>query len=281
MRESVGHDITLRLPLQTIVANCRRGLQRRLHVARLERIPSLIRIIRPDAGETVGLQFDPHLDTVCLRFAPGGTLCGLSLWQNSKQILHVMTDLVRNHISFGKFATLAAATAEPITHVTEERGIEINASVIRTVERPHGRLREAATTLNRAGVQSQPRHAVLLTAVLENFGPRVFGVPEDRGDEISHLVARLAGLLRRWRLIRLLLMSAAVHEFGSADQYARINTECPTDQPEDDDSSNTEAAAPDRNTHTAAAVTATILDVIAAAEIIPTHREFLLKASHQ
>src|SRR5262245_22268477 len=100
-------------------------------------------MIRPDAGETVGLQFNPHLDTVCLRFASCCTLRGLRLRQNAQEILHVMTDLMRHHISFGEFATLPTATTELVSHVTEERGIEVNAPVIRTVKRSHCRLRKA------------------------------------------------------------------------------------------------------------------------------------------
>jgi hypothetical protein len=125
----------------------------------------------------------------------------------------------------------------------------------------------------------------LLPAILENFGPCVFGIAEHGGNEIAHLVLWRAGLLRR-RLIGLLLVTAAVYQLGPANQYAWINTERPADQTEHDDSSNTEAASPDRKTHTTAAakpaaVTPAVLDIVAAAEIIPTHREFLLKTLSQ
>ena len=43
----------------------------------------------------------------------------------------MMADFVRYHVGFRKFTCLAAATAEALAHVAEERGIEINAPVVR------------------------------------------------------------------------------------------------------------------------------------------------------
>src|SRR6266852_7144272 len=75
--EAVRHDITLRSPLQRVVANRSRRAQRRLDVARLDHrqlalaLEMLILAFRPYAGETVGLQLDLHLNVVRLRFAVG------------------------------------------------------------------------------------------------------------------------------------------------------------------------------------------------------------------
>src|SRR5207237_1282614 len=156
-----------------------------------------------------------------------------------------MADLMCNHIGFGEFASLAAAAAETLTHITEERGIEVDASVGRTIERPHCRLRETAAALLRARKQTQTRHAVLLAAVPEDFGPRVLGIAENSGNEITHLVLWPAGPARG-RLIGLLVVPAAVDEFGATNQHARIDTERPADQAEHDDGSNAEPAATDR-----------------------------------
>jgi hypothetical protein len=73
---------------------------------------------------------------------------------------------------------------------------------------------------------------------------------------------------------------AAVHHLGAADEDARIDAERPTNQAEHDDCSDSEAAAPDRDTDASAStetavVTSTVFNVVAAAEIVPTHREFL------
>src|SRR6516164_1372368 len=50
MREGIGHDIALRPPLQTIVADGRSGLQSLIDIARLEEIMLLLRMIRPYTG---------------------------------------------------------------------------------------------------------------------------------------------------------------------------------------------------------------------------------------
>src|SRR4029078_12347719 len=111
-------------------------------------VPALIRVIRPDARKTVSLQFNAHLKSVRLDFAAGRELRVLNLRQDAQQILHVMTDLMRNYVSFGEFARLATATAKARLDIAEERGVEINAPVVRTIERPHGRLRHTATALH-------------------------------------------------------------------------------------------------------------------------------------
>src|SRR5262249_6308214 len=82
-------------------------------------------------------------------------------------------------------------------------------------------------------------------------------------------------------LVWLLDMPAAVHDLGAADQDAWIDAERPAEQAENDDGSDPDAAAADRDAHTAAAeatfVAARVLDIVAAAKIIPTHDRFLPK----
>jgi hypothetical protein len=78
-------------------------------------------------------------------------------------------------------------------------------------------------------------------------------------------------------------VSGAVYDFGAADQDAGIDSERPPEQAKNDESSNTNSTAADRDTHTAAAageaslVTAAVFDIVAAAKIIPTHYEILPK----
>ena len=74
MGEGIRYHIAARLLLQAIVADRRRRLQRGFHISRLDRIPALIRMMRPYAGETVGLQLDPHLDAVGLYLAADGPI---------------------------------------------------------------------------------------------------------------------------------------------------------------------------------------------------------------
>jgi hypothetical protein len=63
--------------------------------------------------------------------------------QNAELILHVVTDLMRNHIGLRELAGLATdiTTAEASLQVLEEARVEIDLLVVRTIERPHGGLR--------------------------------------------------------------------------------------------------------------------------------------------
>src|SRR6476659_7530972 len=67
---AVGHHISLRAPLQGIVADRRRRLQRCFDVSRLdERLLSLppeilVLAIGPYAGKTIGLQLDLNLNAI-------------------------------------------------------------------------------------------------------------------------------------------------------------------------------------------------------------------------
>jgi hypothetical protein len=114
-------------------------------------------------------------------------------------------------------------------------------------------LRHAAATLHDTRIQPQTRHSILLAVLFENFLPGIFCVAENGSDKIAHLVCRLARRLPRLRLVWLLDVPAAVHDLGPADQNARIDAERPADQSENDDGSNPDAAAADRDAHTAAA----------------------------
>src|SRR5581483_596669 len=113
-------------------------------------MPALIRMVRPDPGQTIGLQFDAYLDTVCLNAIAAGALRGLRLRQDAKQVLHVMTDFVRDHIGLRKFTSFSAAASEADLYVTKKRGIEIDAPVVGAIERTHRGLRETATALYRS-----------------------------------------------------------------------------------------------------------------------------------
>src|SRR5712691_8837467 len=99
MREAVGHHPALRTPLQRVVANRRGGAQRGLDITGLQQMPTLIGLVRPDAGEAIGLQLDADLDAICLRRTAAGRLLGcMRPIQNLPEILHVMANLVRDHI---------------------------------------------------------------------------------------------------------------------------------------------------------------------------------------
>src|SRR5258705_9805284 len=92
VREAVGHHVALRLALQRVIADRRRRAHGGLDVAGLEewRLALALQVVvlepRPHAGETVGLQLDPHLDLVGLGLAVGRALRLLRLRQNVEQV---------------------------------------------------------------------------------------------------------------------------------------------------------------------------------------------------
>src|SRR5262245_20029751 len=69
VREGIRHDVTLRLLLDAIVADGACRVERALDVARLEDVLGFLRLVGPDAGEAVGLQFDADLNGVSLPLA--------------------------------------------------------------------------------------------------------------------------------------------------------------------------------------------------------------------
>src|SRR5262249_19653231 len=127
--EAVRHHVALRSSLQGVVADRRRSLHGSLDVARLyeRRLALTLQIVvlelRPHAGETVGLQLDPHLDRVRFGLATRRLLQLLRLRQDAEQVLHVVADLVRDHVGLRELAGAALATAESGLDLLEERGV--------------------------------------------------------------------------------------------------------------------------------------------------------------
>ena len=254
VREGVGHDITARLLLQAVVADRRRGLQCRFDVARLERASSAAwndaprrrRGNRPAIRPAPGCGWPrPCCRRRAALLAPSAECRAGSARDGRPR--------ARSHRPRANSQALPLQPRKRASHVAEERGVEIDAPVVRAIERPHRRLREAAAALDRAGVQPQPRRAVLLPAALEDFAStylRYCRAPRRRNRPSGPSARRSAAA--GW-LVGLLVVPAAVHDLGAADQDARIDAERPADQAEHDDGSDAEAAAPDRDTDAAAA----------------------------
>src|SRR5262249_30420780 len=102
--EAVGYDVALRSPLQRVVADRGGRAQGRLDVSglderRLAFVPEhRVLAVRPHPGEAVGLQLDLHLDVIGRSLAAGRALRLLRLRQDAEQVLHVVADLVRDHV---------------------------------------------------------------------------------------------------------------------------------------------------------------------------------------
>src|SRR5262249_25443728 len=190
--------------------------------------------VRPYAGEAVGLQLDLALDVVRRRLAVGRALRLLRLRQNAQQILHVVPDLVRDHIGLRKLARSAAdiAAAKARRDLIEERGVEIDLLISRAIERSHGALRgSAATGVRRTAIENQHGRAVDLAVLGEDLLPLQFGAAEHLAHEAAHIVLRRAGAARRWRRLHL-RPTGTGQDLGAADEQARVDAERPADEAE-------------------------------------------------
>ena len=125
-----------------------RGVEALLEVAGLEQLPLRGRV-SPDAGEAVRLQLEP--DRV---------LAVLDLVVDPERVLHVVPDLVRDHVGLRE----VAGSAEAVLQLAEEGEVEVDALVGRAVVRPDAGRRAAAAgaspgVKSRASCAGTPRPA--------------------------------------------------------------------------------------------------------------------------
>lgn len=107
MGEGIGHNVTLRLSLQSIIPDGGCRLQCGVHISWFNEVPLCVASVSPDASKAIGLQLNADLQTVGLGLIHG-TLRLLRFWQHTEQVLHVVTNLVANHIGLRELAGLAA-----------------------------------------------------------------------------------------------------------------------------------------------------------------------------
>src|SRR4051794_10902189 len=282
--EGIGHDAACGLALQRVVADRARRGECGVDVARLQEVRPLLRLaIDPDTGQAVGLQFDLHLERIRLRLAAGLLLQARHARNDAEQVLDVMAGLMGDDVGGGEVTGgLAGAPAKTRLDLAEETGVEEDGPVGRTIEWSHRRLRPAAApAIGDVAEQHDLRTGKGLARGLEDLAPAVVDLAEDAGDHAAHLVGRRAALGRGGLAIGLVgrRLAAAGEDLGAADQDARIDAEGVADQAEHDDGADAEPAAahgeaePASST-AAATIVATILDVVAAAEIIVAHGGF-------
>ncbi len=192
-----------------------------------------------------------------------------------------MSRFMGDDIGCREFAGAARTAAKARLDFAEETGVEEDLLVRRAVERSHRRLRHAAAAaIGGVAKQHDARSRVILSAGLEDLAPAVIDLAKNAGDHAADFVFRRAGLGRPRPAIGLVgrRLVAAGQDFGAADQDARIDSESIADQTEHDNGADAEPATAHRQTktattatHSAAAIVATVFNVVAAAEIIVTH----------
>jgi len=73
MGEGFGLDIALRLPLQGVIPNSRRGAEAFLDIASFQNAPRIMGTLGPKPGQAIGLQFHADLQFI------GGALISAAL----------------------------------------------------------------------------------------------------------------------------------------------------------------------------------------------------------
>lgn len=113
--------------LQPIVSNRGCGVQPSFEIPRLDQLALSFRMVSPDTGQTVGLQFHSNRQGVGFRFRrtpakPMHVLC------DAEQILNMVSHFMGNHIGLGEIA----GGVEPLGHLVEKREIQIHLPVARS-----------------------------------------------------------------------------------------------------------------------------------------------------
>ncbi len=136
-------------------------------------------MVRPDAGQAVGLQFQANRQRIGLALADA-LLHRMHFARNSQQVLDVMTDFVGDDVRLREIA----GRPETRPHLVVEAQVDVGLLVGGTVERTHRRLSQAAGRASRAAEQHQ--HGLFVTSahLPELRGPDVFGVGDHDRDHV-------------------------------------------------------------------------------------------------
>src|SRR5690606_19799294 len=131
--EAFRNDVALGALLQRVITDLVGGIQRLLDVALLQQ--ALLRgVMRPDAGEAVGLQLDTGRQAIGFHLAHALPLA-VEFRQHADQVLDVVADLMRDRISLRE----VARRLELLRQVAEEAEVDVNLAIAGAVERPRGR----------------------------------------------------------------------------------------------------------------------------------------------
>src|SRR6478752_767294 len=100
-----------------------------------------------------------------------------------------MPNFMGDHVGFCEIASCTQAFLE----LTKKTEVDVNLSILRTIERTGCATGETAAGLNHVREEHQPRLLLLAAHLPEDVLPGVFGIGENYRDEFRCLIA--------WRLI--------------------------------------------------------------------------------
>lgn len=136
------------------------------------------------------------------------------LFGQTQLVLHMMTNLMGDHIGLGKLARRFELAGQ----LLKEAQVQINLLIDGAIERADRRVGKAAGGGDLATEQHQLGLAILFAELFELLRPNVLGIGQDHFDELGLLVVDRRCLLFAWgsgaRLRTLLLQ---VDEFLGVD----------------------------------------------------------------
>src|ERR1035441_1434418 len=179
-----------------------------------------------------------------------------------------MTDLMREHIGFGKLSRHSEALLQFIV----EAQIDVNLLVTGTVKRSAGGLRHATSGIDAVAEQHQLGVPVSHALGAEDLGPSLLRVVKHERDKLHHrLLFLIAGCVRLPAH-----MSGRVEAAAPSRQRKKIALKYETQHQQDDEASDANVdAAKIKATATAAvsaaAVVSAIFDILALSARCPAH----------
>ena len=90
MGEGVRHHLTARLLLQAVITDGAGGVEGFFQVAGLQPVMPALRVMRPDPGQAVGLQFLAHQQAAITLYAFAALARRVDLGRDTQQGLYVM-----------------------------------------------------------------------------------------------------------------------------------------------------------------------------------------------
>ena len=175
----IGHDVTARSGLESVVANRAGRVHRFFNVARFDNVLHPVGIPGPNASQEIGLELEADRELIVFRLTHP-TARRLRAIRNTEQILHVMPNFVGYDVRFREITSGTQALLE----LTEKTEVDVNALILRTIERTARATGESAPGPHHVREENEPRLFVLSAHLVEEVMPRVFGVGQNDGDKL-------------------------------------------------------------------------------------------------
>ncbi len=273
MGEAFGADAAAGHLLQTVVSYGRGCLETGVDVLLIDEF-ALFGGEAPDAGETIGLQFQADREGVGVARILFLQLAHFGL--NAEDLLHVMADFVGNYVSLGEFTRGGELTLEFL----EEAEIQIDFFVFRAIEGARGGVGSSATGWVRIAEEDEFGMPVGVVSLLgKHLFPVILNVPQDEGNEIHfRFLASVEGAVGSG--IRGAghggAAAASRRTSAAAEKGEEVLVEDQAEDADDDGASDaevnaTESASTSETTASASAIITAIFDVFVGSAGRPLH----------